>query len=345
MSSPDSPDWAANRRVLFCVGDHPDAACEAWSWALKYFLEPDDDITVLRVWDPKSSSSDENPEEIPHSDSNADAEPNWLPPLIRDGLRRREAVLPGSHKTVLLPEADTPQLQPVGSPRSRRRASTPAEQILRYASRHRATVMILAARPRHGTLERAILGSTSDDVTTNAEVPCLVVMNRDSDDITSGVSSNVSTPTSESSSPFEVSEGTYTYARAARERSPSPSTDHGRRIMIAVDASAECARCVSWCAQNLVRPVDEVVLIHALCPTARAMTRHTDVPTSTSDRRRWVRARRRCERTRSERGASWKICLQGPRPSFPTSVRARPKTPEEHRRTGSKLWSRSPTPG
>ena len=34
--------------------------------------------------------------------------------------------------------------------------------------------------------------------------------------------------------------------------------------MIAVDASAECARCVSWCAQNLVRPVDEVVLIHAL---------------------------------------------------------------------------------
>lgn len=262
MSSPDSPDWAANRRVLFCVGDHPDAACEAWSFVKTSFLEPDDDVTVLRVWDPKSSSSDENPEEIPHSDS--DSEPNWLPPLIRDGLRRREAVLPGSHKTVLLPEADTPKLQPVGSPRSRRRASTPAEQILRYASRHRATVVILAARPRHGTLERAILGSTSDEVTTNAEVPCLVVMNRDSDDITSGVSSNHSTPTSESSSPFEVSEGTYTYARAARERSPSPSTDHGRRIMIAVDASAECARCVSWCAQNLVRPVDEVVLIHAL---------------------------------------------------------------------------------
>ena len=65
MSSPNSPDWAANRRVLFCVGDHADEACEAWSWAGKYFLESDDDITLLRVWDPKSCSSDEDPEATP----------------------------------------------------------------------------------------------------------------------------------------------------------------------------------------------------------------------------------------------------------------------------------------
>ena len=64
LSSPNPPDWAANRRVLFCVGDHADEACEAWSWAGKYFLESDDDITLLRVWDP-SCSSDEDPEATP----------------------------------------------------------------------------------------------------------------------------------------------------------------------------------------------------------------------------------------------------------------------------------------
>ena len=48
LSSPNSPDWAANRRVLFCDGDHADEACEAGTWAVKYFLERDDEITLLR---------------------------------------------------------------------------------------------------------------------------------------------------------------------------------------------------------------------------------------------------------------------------------------------------------
>lgn len=255
MSSPNSPDWAANRRVLFCVGDHADEACEAWSWATKYFLDPDDDITLLRVWEPKSCSSNEDTEA-----TESTAEPAWLPPLVRDGLRRREAALPGSHKCVLLPEASSTPPRPAGSPRSRRRASTPAEQILRYASRIRATVVILAARPRHGTLDRAMLGSTSDAVVTRAEVPCLVVVSRRDEDV-DGVSS-----------PFETSEGSYspsrpppTYARRDRERSPSPSIGPaGRRIIIAVEGSAASAAVVRWCARTLVRPCDEVVLIHAM---------------------------------------------------------------------------------
>ncbi len=255
MSSPNSPDWAANRRVLFCVGDHADEACEAWSWATKYFLEPDDDITLLRVWEPKSCSSDEDTEA-----TESTAEPAWLPPLVRDGLRRREAALPGSHKCVLLPEASSTPPRPAGSPRSRRRASTPAEQILRYASRIRATVVVLAARPRHGTLDRAMLGSTSDAVVTRAEVPCLVVVSRRDEDV-DGVSS-----------PFETSEGSYspsrpppTYARRDRERSPSPSIGPaGRRIAVAVEGSAASAAVVRWCARTLVRPCDEVVLIHAM---------------------------------------------------------------------------------
>jgi len=255
LSSPNSPDWAANRRVLFCVGDHADEACEAWSWATKYFLEPDDDITLLRVWEPKSCSSDEDTEA-----TESTAEPAWLPPLVRDGLRRREAALPGSHKCVLLPEASSTPPRPAGSPRSRRRASTPAEQILRYASRIRATVVVLAARPRHGTLDRAMLGSTSDAVVTRAEVPCLVVVSRRDEDV-DGVSS-----------PFETSEGSYspsrpppTYARRDRERSPSPSIGPaGRRIAVAVEGSAASAAVVRWCARTLVRPCDEVVLIHAM---------------------------------------------------------------------------------
>lgn len=255
LSSPNSPDWAANRRVLFCVGDHADEACEAWSWATKYFLEPDDDITLLRVWEPKSCSSDEDTEA-----TESTAEPAWLPPLVRDGLRRREAALPGSHKCVLLPEASSTPSRPAGSPRSRRRASTPAEQILRYASRIRATVVVLAARPRHGTLDRAMLGSTSDAVVTRAEVPCLVVVSRRDEDV-DGVSS-----------PFETSEGSYspsrpppTYARRDRERSPSPSIGPaGRRIAVAVEGSAASAAVVRWCARTLVRPCDEVVLIHAM---------------------------------------------------------------------------------
>ena len=259
MSSPNSPDWAANRRVLFCVGDHADEACEAWSWAGKYFLESDDDITLLRVWDPKSCSSDEDPEATP-SPLESTAEPAWLPPLVRDGMRRREAALPGSHKCVLLPEASSTPSRPAGSPRSRRRASTPAEQILRYASRIRATVVVLAARPRHGTLDRAMLGSTSDAVVTRAEVPCLVVVSRKPYEDLDGVSS-----------PFETSEGSYspsrpppTYARGDRERSPSPSIRAGRRIAIAVEGTATSAAVVRWCARTLVRPVDEVVLIHAM---------------------------------------------------------------------------------
>ena len=255
MSSPNSPDWAANRRVLFCVGDHADEACEAWSWATKYFLEPDDDITLLRVWEPKSCSSDEDTEA-----TESTAEPAWLPPLVRDGLRRREAALPGSHKCVLLPEASSTPSRPAGSPRSRRRASTPAEQILRYASRIRATVIVLAARPRHGTLDRAMLGSTSDAVVTRAEVPCLVVVSRRDEDV-DGVSS-----------PFETSEGSYspsrpppTYARGDRERSPSPSIGPaGRRIAVAVEGSAASAAVVRFCARTLLRPRDEVVLIHAM---------------------------------------------------------------------------------
>ena len=261
MSSPDSPDWAANRRVLFCVGDHADEACEAWSWAGKYFLESDDDITFLRVWDP-SCSSDEDPEATP-SPLESTAEPSWLPPLVRDGLRRREAALPGSHKCVLLPDAGSTPSRPAGSPRSRRCASTPAEQILRYASRIRATVVVLAARPRHGTLDRAMLGSTSDAVVTGAEVPCLVVVSRRDED-PDGVSS-----------PFETSEGSHspsrpflTYARGDRERSPSPSIRAGRRIAVGVDATAASAAVVRWCARTIVRPVDEVVLIHAMSQRA-----------------------------------------------------------------------------
>ena len=286
------------------------------------FLEPDDDITLLRVWDPKSCSSDEDPEATP-SPLESTAEPAWLPPLVRDGLRRREAALPGSHKCVLLPEASSTPSRPAGSPRSRRRASTPAEQILRYASRIRATVVVLAARPRHGTLDRAMLGSTSGAVVTRAEVPCLVVVSRRDEDL-DGVSS-----------PFETSEGSYspsrpppTYARGDRERSPSPSIRAGRRIAIAVDGTSASAAVVRWCARTLVRPVDEVVLIHAM--SHRACDDETYRRTYADERSPPLGASAKEMREGAER--AWSelenlLTRAKPSPSSQTSVRARPQPP------------------
>ena len=53
--------------------------------------------------------------------------------------------------------------------------STPAEQIVRYCMRHGMHVVVLGARPHHGSVARTILGSVSDPVVTTSHIPCLVV--------------------------------------------------------------------------------------------------------------------------------------------------------------------------
>ena len=161
-------DWATPRRVVLCVGDDDDANNVAWTWTASRLLEPADDVTLLKVWVPDDAdfADDLEPRYAEDASFAADAASarRDLPPAVRAGVDARERAHSGSlTEVVLLRGARAGDGGGVAS------------QIVRYCERHRATLVVLGARPRHGAVARVVLGSVSDAVVNALRVPCVVV--------------------------------------------------------------------------------------------------------------------------------------------------------------------------
>ena len=50
--SPRSADWASTFRVAFCVGDDERCVRDGWSWLERHFLDPQDEVLLVRAWAP-----------------------------------------------------------------------------------------------------------------------------------------------------------------------------------------------------------------------------------------------------------------------------------------------------
>lgn len=303
-------DWAASRRVAFCVGDDDAATTAAWEWVDAHFLEPNDEVVLLRVWVPDSAAfaGDVDPDfaaEVDFHDQTKRTE-LWLPSAVRDGIRRRESMLYGSHEVVLLRKplaASGEGGDAAGEGQGRWSIVTPAEQIVHYCRRHGVDIIVLGTRPHHGTIARTILGSVSDAVLTTSPTPCLVLRRGGSVDVAGievaagpgAVAEAGATQNDEHAdvrgvtqqmqamdiaAAVALSRGTATRGAAvkaaekdevdcARVSHAPPSTSApphptGRRVAIAVDGSPSSWRMVHWCCRNLVRPTDEILLVHAV---------------------------------------------------------------------------------
>ena len=145
LPTTSEPDWAKPRRVAFCVGDDAAAVADAWAWTAARFLEPTDDVIMLRVWCPDAAAfrSDVDPDYAAEVDFHQErTTTSWLPPSVRDSLARREASFSGSHSHVVLRDVHA--------------NLSPARQIARYCARDAVDVVVLGARPRAApSLERS----------------------------------------------------------------------------------------------------------------------------------------------------------------------------------------------
>ena len=250
------PDWAKPRRVAFCVGDDAAAVADAWAWTAARFLEPTDDVIMLRVWCPDAAAfrSDVDPDYAAEVDFHQErTTTSWLPPSVRDSLARREAAFSGGHSHVVLRDvhANLP----------------PARQIARYCARNAVDVVVLGARPRHGAVARTLLGSVSDVVVRVSPCPCLVLRRGGSADV-AGVEIAAgpgAVPPADSISPGPSAPGPPVPVPVPTPtRTPSFAFPSPRRVVIAVDGSDMSSRVVRWCRDALLRPTDEVILAHAV---------------------------------------------------------------------------------
>ena len=273
LPTTSEPDWAKPRRVAFCVGDDAAAVADAWAWTAARFLEPTDDVIMLRVWCPDAAAfrSDVDPDYAAEVDFHQErTTTSWLPPSVRDSLARREASFSGSHSHVVLRDVHA--------------NLSPARQIARYCARNAVDVVVLGARPRRGAVARALLGTVSDAVVRNSPCPCLVLRRGGSANV-AGVEIAAgpgAVPSADSGSTSPGSPGPPDFGPAGRP-SPSPGTfarptlgtfarpspgtfarPTPRRVVIAVDGSDASSRAVRWCRDALLRPTDEVILAHAV---------------------------------------------------------------------------------
>lgn len=265
LPTTSEPDWAKPRRVAFCVGDDAAAVADAWAWTAARFLEPTDDVIMLRVWCPDAAAfrSDVDPDYAAEVDFHQErTTTSWLPPSVRDSLARREASFSGSHSHVVLRDVHA--------------NLSPARQIARYCARNAVDVVVLGARPRRGAIARALLGTVSDAVVRNSPCPCLVLRRGGSANV-AGVeiaSGPGAVPSADSGSTSPGSPGPPDFGPAGRPgpspgtfARPSPGTfarPTPRRVVIAVDGSDASSRAVRWCRDALLRPTDEVILAHAV---------------------------------------------------------------------------------
>ena len=170
--SPRSADWASTFRVAFCVGDDERCVRDGWSWLERHFLDPQDEVLLVRAWAPPSRAfaADVDPAYAAECDyrlATSDAPP-WLPAFVRDRLAERERTHGAAHDVAVLRE----EKEPAGSSSS---SSSAAALISRCVARRRADACVLCSRPHHGTLARVALGSVSDAVLRECASPCLVL--------------------------------------------------------------------------------------------------------------------------------------------------------------------------
>ena len=148
--------------MAFCVGDDAAAVADAWAWTAARFLEPTDDVIMLRVWCPDAAAfrSDVDPDYAAEGDFHQErTTTSWLPPSVRDRLARREASFSGSHSHVVLRDVHANL-----SPCVRLPDTAPD-----------AVDVTTSARDRRGAVVRALLGTVSDVVVRNSPCPCLVL--------------------------------------------------------------------------------------------------------------------------------------------------------------------------
>jgi hypothetical protein len=161
--SPRSADWASTFRVAFCVGDDERCVRDGWSWLERHFLDPQDEVLLVRAWAPPSRAfaADVDPAYAAECDyrlATSDAPP-WLPAFVRDRLAERERTHGAAHDVAVLRDEKEPV--PAGSSSS---SSAAAALISRCVARRRADACVLCSRPHHGTLARVALGRVSDAV-------------------------------------------------------------------------------------------------------------------------------------------------------------------------------------
>ena len=173
-SPPRRADRASTFRVAFCVGDDERCVRDGWSWLERHFLDPQDEVLLVRAWAPPSRAfaADVDPAYAAECDyrlATSDAPP-WLPAFVRDRLAERERTHGAAHDVAVLRDEKEPV--PAGSSSS---SSAAAALISRCVARRRADACVLCSRPHHGTLARVALGSVSDAVLRECVSPCLIL--------------------------------------------------------------------------------------------------------------------------------------------------------------------------
>ena len=136
--SPRSADWASTFRVAFCVGDDERCVRDGWSWLERHFLDPQDEVLLVRAWAPPSRAfaADVDPAYAAECDyrlATSDAPP-WLPAFVRDRLAERERTHGAAHDVAVLRDEKEPV--PAGSSSS---SSAAAALISRCVARTRAS--------------------------------------------------------------------------------------------------------------------------------------------------------------------------------------------------------------
>jgi nucleotide-binding universal stress UspA family protein len=175
--SPRRADWASTFRVAFCVGDDERCVRDGWSWLERHFLDPQDEVLLVRAWAPPSRAfaADVDPAYAAECDyrlATSDAPP-WLPAFVRDRLAERERTHGAAHDVAVLRDEKEPVSSSAASSSSS--SSSAAALISRCVARRRADACVLCSRPHHGTLARVALGSVSDAVLRECASPCLIL--------------------------------------------------------------------------------------------------------------------------------------------------------------------------
>ena len=164
LPTTSEPDWAKPRRVAFCVGDDAAAVADAWAWTAARFLEPTDDVIMLRVWCPDAAAfrSDVDPDYAAEVDFHQErTTTSWLPPPCATVSRAARR--------------PSPAATPTSSSATSTRTSPPRVRLPDTARATPWTSSSSARDPVAAPSLRALLGTVSDAVVRNSPCPCLVL--------------------------------------------------------------------------------------------------------------------------------------------------------------------------
>ena len=257
LPTTSEPDWAKPRRVAFCVGDDAAAVADAWAWTAARFLEPTDDVIMLRVWCPDAAAfrSDVDPDYAAEVDFHQErTTTSWLPPSVRDSLARREArpspaATPTSSSAtstrtspprVRLP--DTARAAPwTSSSSARDPVAAPSLGAPRNRLRRRRSKLAVSL-PRPQTRRLRVRRRRGDRLGTGRGT--LRGFRFD----VAGVPGSPDFGPAVRAGPSRAPRGTFARPTPGTLARPTP-----RRVVIAVDGSDASSRAVRWCRDALLR--------------------------------------------------------------------------------------------